>query len=787
MVTLHRTAIINVVSLSLALTLAAPLALAQDFAGIAFSKRAGKPAICVAGSRALVSATLNKACLPRLDSVLAKKLKHALPKLRGSKAAAARKKLLTLAARSRACRKRLGFIGVVPSPQWSLCQKADLNADRVVSLIDISLITKLYGKKSASFNLAGPSGINRQDVQVIVECYGAHDVGVNPPGNHAPIANSKTYVTSQNEATSIDLTGTDVDGDQLQFSLLSSPQHGSLTGQAPNLIYAPQQDFTGQDQFQFVVSDGNLTSEPGTITIFVGPWQPPVGIPTPSFGIAEKAPSYDQTNTLHYYVSGPQNCSNSNNQGRGSPSTPLCMIPRTLPAGAYVEVHGGPYDTSPFLPSWTGTAEQPIFIKGIGSPRFNKAFNIYNDAGGGGAYVILDGISFFSLSVGNNYDHLAVRHSDFHGDTDSGGVSLHANTDQVTVHDIVFYNNVIHDNGIWDPNLAQGDRDIHGIGIGWYSKVENVWIVDNDIYHNEGDAIQLNAGPSAPPAYVNHIYIGRNSLHHNKQTGVAVKGSIDVIISQNEIFGHRRSNSAMGPGIGFSDDGPVNAWFMFNRIHDNEIGVKMNGGTGPGPYYIIGNLFYNIHAFTDGTYSANDPYHFGQAVVDWHPAKKYFVNNTIYDSDGGYGLAGWGWGAAQNLTVVNNIFSQLASGAHAVNIEDPSAAGTTVLSNNLFSGQFSMQWGDNRFYTSLESFQNATGQGAACLSGDPGFLNIAGADFRLPSTSIARDTGSNSVIEQLASVFLASYGVDIKKDIDGLTRPQGPAWDIGAYEYNELP
>jgi hypothetical protein len=34
------------------------------------------------------------------------------------------------------------------------------------------------------------------------------------------------------------------------------------------------------------------------------------------------------------------------------------------------------------------------------------------------------------------------------------------------------------------------------------------------------------------------------------------------------------------------------------------------------------------------------------------------------------------------------------------------------------------------------------------------------------------------------AAFLGLYGIDIKKDIAGTTRPQQTTWDIGAYEYD---
>ena len=42
----------------------------------------------------------------------------------------------------------------------------------------------------------------------------------------------------------------------LTFMVVSDPDHGTLSGTAPNLIYTPDDDFNGTDGFSFTVNDG---------------------------------------------------------------------------------------------------------------------------------------------------------------------------------------------------------------------------------------------------------------------------------------------------------------------------------------------------------------------------------------------------------------------------------------------------------------------------------------------------------------------------------------------------
>ncbi len=56
----------------------------------------------------------------------------------------------------------------------------------------------------------------------------------------------------------ITLSGSDVDGDGLAFTIVDQPAHGALSGIAPDLTYTPVADYNGPDSFTFLVNDGAL-------------------------------------------------------------------------------------------------------------------------------------------------------------------------------------------------------------------------------------------------------------------------------------------------------------------------------------------------------------------------------------------------------------------------------------------------------------------------------------------------------------------------------------------------
>ncbi|TDR22310.1 Ig-like domain-containing protein [Marinicella litoralis] len=89
------------------------------------------------------------------------------------------------------------------------------------------------------------------------------------PVNDEPIADSLNIQTQQNESINIILSGTDVDGDLLNYVIDTSPLNGTLTGSGANYIYTPTTDFYGFDGFTYHSSDGLLDSLIVTVDIHV--------------------------------------------------------------------------------------------------------------------------------------------------------------------------------------------------------------------------------------------------------------------------------------------------------------------------------------------------------------------------------------------------------------------------------------------------------------------------------------------------------------------------------------
>ncbi len=111
---------------------------------------------------------------------------------------------------------------------------------------------------------------------------GSDSSGQNPDPsleNHSPTALPQNVITSIGRGTDITLTGSDVDDDSLIFTIESSPSQGILFGTEYNIIYIPNDNYTGTDSFTFTVNDGKATSTAATVTISINAGDPENAIP----------------------------------------------------------------------------------------------------------------------------------------------------------------------------------------------------------------------------------------------------------------------------------------------------------------------------------------------------------------------------------------------------------------------------------------------------------------------------------------------------------------------------
>jgi hypothetical protein len=274
--------------------------------------------------------------------------------------------------------------------------------------------------------------------------------------------------------------------------------------------------------------------------------------------------------------------------------------------------------------------------------------------------------------------------------------------------------------------------------------------------HNAG------GGPSASKYYhavylstdSNHIDVGWNHIHDN-MTCRAVQF---------------HSSPLCRPDCGAPDQTGHDQFDL--HVHDNLIhGDSCNGinfatvDPSKGPVEAYNNVIYHVGLADpkDGGGAFSCIYIAG--ITNHGPVGTGTVevfNNTLYDcaanrsrnSDGSRGAFSVG-GGKLTMRLRNNIVYQLPGEVYL----DGSKAQITGEKNLWFGAG------------------NGPGQTSGNVGGDPQFVDLGKFDFHLRGTSPARDAGTTVLPN---NPFVVSKGGATDKD--GAARPQGKAFDLGAYE-----
>jgi len=88
--------------------------------------------------------------------------------------------------------------------------------------------------------------------------------------NAPPNAHDDYVMMEKNTTQRINVLGNDSDPNGQTISLIevNTPQHGAAVIDGNTLLYTPQADFMGKDEFTYTVSDGSLSAT-ATVTVDV--------------------------------------------------------------------------------------------------------------------------------------------------------------------------------------------------------------------------------------------------------------------------------------------------------------------------------------------------------------------------------------------------------------------------------------------------------------------------------------------------------------------------------------
>jgi parallel beta-helix repeat protein len=251
--------------------------------------------------------------------------------------------------------------------------------------------------------------------------------------------------------------------------------------------------------------------------------------------------------------------------------------------------------------------------------------------------------------------------------------------------------------------------------------------------------------------------VASNSI---EQHGIYVGNSGDrPVIRGNTIFGNNANGIHMNGDVSQGGDGIIsNAIVEANVIFDNGVG----GGSGINcdgvqDSVIRNNLIYDEHSSGISLYQIDGG---GPSTGN------RVLNNTVLIASNGRWALNIQDGAA-NTTARNNILWNAHSFRGSLDISADSLPGFTD-DNNAVMDRFTTDGGDT--ILTLAEWQQQTGLDLHSFVSSPAalFVDAEGDDYELSPTSPALDAGETRN--------------DVPADIVGVARPQGPAFDVGAYE-----
>lgn len=171
---------------------------------------------------------------------------------------------------------------------------------------------------------------------------GVFAAAINTNVNQPPVAQPQQLTLAEDTTQALTLSASDPDGDMLSYNIVRGPVHGYLRGTGANLVYVPNADYYGEDQFEFRANDGKLGSLAATVRLTINPVNDP-----PQIEISgERLLLAGQFTNLLIRLGDPDWL------GLGQPPQ-LTLIPTDLPEGARIRplqivsvaIPGQPFDT----------------------------------------------------------------------------------------------------------------------------------------------------------------------------------------------------------------------------------------------------------------------------------------------------------------------------------------------------------------------------------------------------------------------------------------------------------
>ncbi len=501
----------------------------------------------------------------------------------------------------------------------------------------------------------------------------------------------------------------------------------------------------------------------------------------------------DGSRTGDQYTTAVGNDANSG-KSANAPMASLAALLRAYPIGPgdtiYIDTGTYVATSNAILPaSDSGSAAQPVLITGptnggtvvINRNNLNAYTDIINDTGA--SYLTIQDLQMQGAYVGVELNNPATNISllnDTITGNEIGGVTVYA-SGTASVAGLVIANSVIHDNTYAGLNLQGGllsatlSNDLiynnAGNGIDLYASGGTVTVIGGAVFDNAGAGIGQNMqgtiegvqvygntkdGIDVANSYGNPLVTG-NTIYANSGAGISATGGI---INNNTIYDQVASSRS---ALELSS----NATATGNTIYGSTTGISANGGE-----LLQGNVVYGSTAngIVLNQYNSSDTVTgnivFGNQVgISGGNTGLILTNNLIYNNV----AAGVSLVSGSGFSIVNNTIFQSVGTAVAL-----SGLSNVTLENNIlwvntgtiisvapgsttgYIGAYNLFYqGANTVPASigvwngtvaatLAAWRAASGQDVnGSKTGNPNFLNIAGADHILGGPGTLVGTGAD--------------------------------------------
>ena len=405
---------------------------------------------------------------------------------------------------------------------------------------------------------------------------------------------------------------------------------------------------------------------------------------------------------------------------------------------------------------------------------FNQSDSSYWD----GAYVIvwrIPNVVVIRAITGFNPITNTITHEDLGGDIYTDRDTYYAVLNHLSLIDTpgeFFLNEAGNILYVWPHKSINANNDRFSYktrGTGIYGYYVNDFVVEGFQIQKYTYGIRvIDAGGGIIPE---NITIRNNKIKNLKSNGAYALqvGGKDIIVENNSIINCQRAVGILAGGnnITVKDNYVERAsrqgiWFMGARNskleNNNVTDIKGSHANAVSLY----SGCENVSVFNNKVTNSRIPFTFENS-------KNIDIFNNIFYSDGtvGYIFAGWG-GITGDINIFNNIIIP-SSNNHSIFISDCNILNTVIMKNNILQGGGCGER-NNNIWTGIRSGWTPSEGEFVETNLSKIFLDPGNLDFRLKGGSPAIDNGTD----------LSEY---FTTDIEGISRPQGSGWDIGAYEY----